>query len=90
MSAILSKTWWLLALCGILDALHATINLVMIKLPLTYRVFGSNVGAVRDMGVLALAAGAFAMAAGIWSGGKTTSMPSARAITTPILTNAER
>ena len=41
-SGTLSKTWWLLALCGILDAMHASINLLMMKLPLTYRIFGSN------------------------------------------------
>lgn len=70
MSGTLSKTWWLLALCGILDATHASINLLMMKLPLTYRIFGSNSNAVRDMGLLALAAGACAIAAGLWSVGK--------------------
>jgi uncharacterized membrane protein HdeD (DUF308 family) len=67
LSGTLSKTWWLLALCGILDATHASINLLMMKLPLTYRIFGSNSNAVRDMGLLALAAGACAIAAGLWS-----------------------
>jgi hypothetical protein len=70
LSGTLSKTWWLLALCGILDATHASINLLMMKQPLTYRIFGSNSSAVRDMGLLALAAGAFAIAAGLWSAGK--------------------
>ena len=70
MSGTLSKAWWLLALCGILDAMHASINLLMMKLPLTYRIFGSNLSAVRDMGLLALAAGACTIAAGLWSGGK--------------------
>jgi hypothetical protein len=41
----------------------------MMKLPLTYRIFGSNSNAVRDM-VLALAAGACAIAAGLWCVGK--------------------
>jgi uncharacterized membrane protein HdeD (DUF308 family) len=70
LSGTLSKAWWLLALCGILDAMHAGINLLMMKLPLTYRIFGSNVSAVRDMGFLALVAGACTIAAGLWSGGK--------------------
>jgi uncharacterized membrane protein HdeD (DUF308 family) len=70
LSGTLSKAWWLLALCGILDAMHAGINLVMMKLPLTYRIFGSNVSAVRDMSFLALVAGAFTIAAGLWSRGK--------------------
>jgi uncharacterized membrane protein HdeD (DUF308 family) len=70
LSVALSKAWWLLALCGILDAIHAGINLVMMELPLTYRIFGSNVSAVRDLGLLALVAGACTIAAGLWSGGK--------------------
>ena len=70
MSGTLSKTWWLLALCGILDATHASINLLMMKLPLTYRIFGSDSSAVRGMGLLALSAGACAIAAGLWSVGK--------------------
>ena len=70
LSGTLSQTWWLLALCGILDATHASINLLMMKLPLTYRIFGSNSNAVRYMGLLALAAGACAIAAGLWSVGK--------------------
>lgn len=69
MSGALSKAWWLLALCGILDAMHASINLVMPSLPLTYRIFGSNSGAVRDMGMLALGAAACTIAAGLWSRG---------------------
>ena len=70
MRGTLSKAWWLLALCGILDAMHAGINLVMMKLPLTYRIFGSNLSAARDMGLLALAAGTCTIAAGLWSGGR--------------------
>jgi uncharacterized membrane protein HdeD (DUF308 family) len=70
LSGTLSKTWWLLALCGILDAMHASINLLMMKQPLIYRIFGSDSSAVQDMGLLALAAGAFAIAAGLWSAGK--------------------
>ncbi len=70
MSGALSKAWWLLAICGILDAMHAGINLVMTDLALTYRIFGSNVNAVRDMGLLALVAGACLIAAGLWTHGK--------------------
>ena len=70
MSGTLSKAWWLLALCGILDAMHAGINLLMMKLPLAYRIFGSNVSAIRDIGFLALVAGACTIAAGLWSRGK--------------------
>lgn len=70
MNGTLSKAWWLLALCGILDAVHASINLLMMNLPLTSRVFGSNLIAVRDMGFVAVAAGACALAAGLWSSGK--------------------
>lgn len=70
MSGTLSKAWWLLALCGIFDAMHASINLLMMNLPLTHTVFGSNLIAVQDMGLLALAAGACSIAAGLWSGGR--------------------
>ena len=70
MSGTLSKTWWLLALCGTFDAMHASINLLMMNLPLTHRVIGSNLIAVQDMGLLALAAGACSIAAGLWSGGR--------------------
>jgi uncharacterized membrane protein HdeD (DUF308 family) len=70
LSGTLSKAWWLLALCGILDTMHAGINLLMTSLPLTYGIFGSNLRAVRDMGLLALAAGACAIAAGLCTHGK--------------------
>lgn len=70
MRGTLSQTWWLLALCGIFDALQAVINLLMMSLPLTSRSFGSPLLAVRDMGLLALAAGACAIAAGLWSAQK--------------------
>lgn len=74
MRGTLSKAWWLLALCGVLDVLHAGINLLMIRmmtnLPLVFREFGSPALAVREMGILALAAGACLIAATFWSGGK--------------------
>jgi uncharacterized membrane protein HdeD (DUF308 family) len=67
----LAKTWWLLALCGAFDLLHTAINLLMLNLDsaLTLRRFALP-GEVWDMGMLALAAGACAMAAGLWSSGR--------------------
>jgi uncharacterized membrane protein HdeD (DUF308 family) len=70
LSGTLSKAWWLLVLCGILDAMHASINLLMISHPLTYQIFGSSVTAGWDMGLLALAAGVCVIGAGLWCGGK--------------------
>lgn len=66
---MLSNTWWLLALCGVFDAMHAVINLVMMNPSLTLRRFALTTE-VWDMGMLALAAGACAIAGGIWSAGK--------------------
>jgi hypothetical protein len=57
-------------LCSIFDALHASINVLMMKLPLIFRGFGSPSDAVRDMGLLALSAGVCAILAGVWSAGK--------------------
>lgn len=70
MTGTFSKTWWLLAVCGMLDAMHAVINLMMIERPLIFRGFGSPSNAVWDMGLLALSAGACAILAGVWSAGK--------------------
>jgi hypothetical protein len=69
LSRALSNTWWLLALCGVLNAMYATINLLMMNPSLTLRRFASTT-AVWDMGMLALAAGGCAIAAGMWSAGK--------------------
>lgn len=69
MSQALYNAWWLLALCGILDAMHATINLLMMNPSLILRRFASAT-AVWDMGILALTAGACAITAGLWSVGK--------------------
>lgn len=49
--------------------MHATINLLMMNPSLALRRFGSA-AAVWDMGILALTAGGCALAAGLWSGGK--------------------
>ena len=67
----LIKGWWLLALCGIIDAVHAGINLLMIPLYGRPVIFLRSLSdAVWDMGLLALLAGAFAIAAGLWSAGR--------------------
>jgi hypothetical protein len=67
----LTKTWWLLALCGVLDAVQAAMNLLMLNPDGSFslRRFGLP-NAVWDMGMLALAAGACAIAAGVWSSGR--------------------
>src|ERR1700730_792294 len=57
----LIKTWWLLALCGVLDAIISVINF-------DHAGNGFHSKApVTNMGMLALAAGACTIAAGIWS-----------------------
>ena len=67
----LTKIWWLLALCGVLDAMHAAMNLLMLSpnLSLSLRRFALP-NAVWDMGMLALAAGACAIVAGLWNSGR--------------------
>lgn len=67
----LSNTWWLLALCGVLDAMQAAINLAMLNpdTSLTFRRFAAPDG-VWDMSMLALTAGACAIAAGVWNAGR--------------------
>ena len=71
MHTALSRIWWLLALCGVLDALHAAMNLFMLEPggAVVLRRFALP-GAVWDMGMLALAAGACAVIAGLWRGGR--------------------
>ena len=67
----LIKNWWLLALCGVLDAMYSVTNLVM-QGPdgsLTLRRFLGE-GTVRYMGELALAAGVCTIAAGVWNSRK--------------------
>jgi uncharacterized membrane protein HdeD (DUF308 family) len=65
----LAKGWWLLVLCGIIDAMHASINLLMIPLVSghLFRGFLSPSDAVWDMGLLALSAGTCATTAGLWN-----------------------
>ena len=67
----LTKTWWLLALCGILDAIQAAMNLLMTNLDgsLALRRFALG-STVWDLSVLAVAAGTCAIAVGLWSYGR--------------------
>lgn len=67
----LTGTWWLLALCGVLDAMLAAMNLLMLTPAgsLTLRRFALP-GAVWDMGVLALAAGSCSIVVGLWNAGR--------------------
>ena len=71
MGGTLSKTWWLLALCGIANAIDAALNILMLEPggAVGFRRFALP-GAVWDMGMLAVAAGVCTMAAGLWSWGR--------------------
>ena len=70
MIGALAKTWWLLALCGIIDAICAAMNLLMLNPDgsLSLRRFALP-NAVWDMSMLALVAGACAITAGLWNSG---------------------
>lgn len=61
----LAKNWWLLALCGLLDAIVSVTYLSMQNQdgPLTFHAWN---GMAALLGKLILAAGACAVAAGIW------------------------
>jgi uncharacterized membrane protein HdeD (DUF308 family) len=64
----LIKKWWLLALCGVLEATYAVMNLLMPGPDgfLTLRTFAER-GTVLQLGMLALAAGVCTLAASIWN-----------------------
>ena len=66
----LTKSWWLLALCGILDAALAALNLFMFTWDGSpaWETFAIR-GAALLMSRIALAAGLCTIAAGIWSFG---------------------
>ncbi|MGA2186031.1 MAG: hypothetical protein ABSH47_23695 [Bryobacteraceae bacterium] len=68
----LIKNWWLLALCGVLDAMYSGMNFFMQRPDgsLALRTLIHYRGTVVHMGMLALAAGACTIAAGIVSSGK--------------------
>jgi uncharacterized membrane protein HdeD (DUF308 family) len=55
------RGWWLLILCGILDAISAAMNLLRLN---------PGINFIWDVSVLALAAGACAIAAGLWNSGR--------------------
>ena len=57
----LIKSWWLVAVCGVLDAIISLTYLIMQNTGFHAR------NAVVQMGVLTLAAGGCTIAAGIWS-----------------------
>jgi hypothetical protein len=61
----LTKNWWLLALCAVLDAIVAAIFLVMQQTdgPLT---FHARKSAVALLGEVTMAAGVCAVVAGLW------------------------
>ena len=67
----LMKNWWLLALCGVLDAIYSATNFFMQDPDgsLALRKFAVQ-GTVVFLGRLALAAGACTIAAGIWRSAK--------------------
>ncbi|MGO9012522.1 MAG: hypothetical protein ACLQPN_20695 [Bryobacteraceae bacterium] len=67
----LIKNWWLLALCGVLDAMYAAINLFMLDPDgsLAFRKWAGP-ATVRNMGEIAIAAGVCTIAAAVWRSGK--------------------
>lgn len=64
----LSNAWWLLALCGIIDAMCAAMNLLMLNPggSLSLRRFALP-NTAWDMSVLAIVAGACAITVGLWN-----------------------
>ena len=71
MSRSTNRIWWLLAVCGILDAACAALNLLMLN-PAGSPVLRRSAlpGEVWDMSLLAFLAGACATTAGIWHSGR--------------------
>lgn len=69
MPQTLIKNWWLLALCAVLDAIYAVMNFFMQRPDgsLTLRTGVDHRNTLLYMGMLALAAGACTIAAGLWS-----------------------
>jgi hypothetical protein len=70
----LTKNWWLLALCSVLNATVAVIFFIMLGTdgPLKVRALG---GTIALLGAVAMAAGACAIAAGVWRSAKGTCWP---------------
>ncbi len=65
----LTRNWWLLVLCGVLDAIASAIYLIMQNQggPLTFHAWR---GPILLLGMLILAAGACTIAAGVWRSAK--------------------
>lgn len=63
----LIKNWWLLALCGVLEAMYSFVNLFM-QDPDGFLILRTQVwkSTIVLLGRLALAAGVCTIAAGIW------------------------
>jgi uncharacterized membrane protein HdeD (DUF308 family) len=75
MLQMLSKTWWLLALCGVLDAIYSVMNFFMQRPDgsLALRTLVRSRSTLVDMGIVALAAGVCTIAAGFWNSRKSRS-----------------
>jgi uncharacterized membrane protein HdeD (DUF308 family) len=72
MAQTLVKSWWLLALCGVLDALFA-LMIFFVASPdgsPNLRTFMHSRDAITQLGVLALAAGVCTITASVWSSRK--------------------
>ena len=72
MTQSLVKSWWLLALCGVLDALFGILIFLMGSLdgPPNLRAFIHTKDASSQLGLLALAAGVCTIAASVWGSRK--------------------
>ncbi len=73
---ILVKNWWLLALCGVLDAAYAVTNLLTLGpdgSPAFRRFLAP--ATLRYMSAFSLAAGVCTIAAGVWISGRGKSWP---------------
>ena len=66
MSRILNNSWWLLALCGVLDCILSLTFLLILNGDL--RTFLSPRSISPGLGMVALAAGISVLAAGLWNG----------------------
>jgi uncharacterized membrane protein HdeD (DUF308 family) len=65
------KGWWLLALCGIIDAICGGMHLLIAAGLITLRRVPPNIVVwVRDICVLAVVAGVCAITAGLWNSGR--------------------
>jgi uncharacterized membrane protein HdeD (DUF308 family) len=72
MTQSLVKSWWLLGLCGVLDALFAVLIVLMGSRngsPILHTLI-HNRAAILQLGLLALAAGICTIAASVWSSRK--------------------